>query len=365
MSDARKPRGNPLSAEHREATAAWLAAQQKTDGSFDWSVGGKYDPWDHLHCAMGLVLAGRVDAARAAFAHLARTQQPDGAWVAEIRRGRVTNPGHESNHAAYLATALWYWYRARGDVGLLIELWPVLARAIDFVVRLQDETGAISWIVHEGRVWQAPILTGSASIHGSLVCAVRVAERLGEERPHWRQARDRLARVLRDDRERFERVDLPEGPGRFSMDWYYPVLGGALRGEAGRARLLDRELAGTFLTEGIGLRCVRGSQWFTAAETCEYVLALDACGLGSRARQIFSWVHPFRNERGAYWTGLGFPQRMPYPANEETTYTAATVLMAADALAGDSPTSGFFRELAGADLEAEDRSPLARREPRR
>jgi hypothetical protein len=365
MSEVRKLRNNPLSAEHREATASWLAAQQRSDGSIHWSTYGKYDPWDHLHCAMGLTLAGRVDAARAAFAHIVRTQEADGAWISEIRQGRVTNPGHETNHAAYLATALWYFYRARRDLDFLAAMWPALDRAIEFVVALQDESGAISWIINEeGEEWKAPILSGSASIHGSLVCAERIAARLGHDRPHWRRTREALARVFREDIARFERVDLPEGPGRFSMDWYYPVLGGALRGDAGRARLLDPHLSATFLVEGIGLRCVVKNQWYTAAETCEYVLALDACGLTSRARQIFSWVHPFRNERGAYWTGLGYPARVPYPPNEETTYTSATILMAADALAGDSPTSSFFRDLAGDDLAGEERSPLAGGAPR-
>jgi hypothetical protein len=327
-------------------------------------VGGKFDPWDHVHCAMGLIRMGRIAPALAAFQHLVRIQEPDGAWIAERRQGRITNTGHETNHAAYLATGLWYYYCARGDVDLLAALWPTLERAIEFVVDMQDDTGAISWIVADGKVWEAPILTGSSSIHGSLTCAVRIAERLGHDRPHWRRCRELLGRVLRDDIGRFWDVDLPDGPGRMSMDWYYPVLGGAVRGEAGRARLLDAELSASFLTEGRGLRCVIGRPWYTAAETCEFILALDACGLTSRARQVFSWLQPFRTDRDAYWTGLGYPERLPYPENEESTYTAATVLMAADALAGDSPTSTFFRDLAGEDLDAAV-EPIARRSPTR
>jgi len=355
--------GHPLGAAERERTADWLEAQQQSDGSFDWCLGGKYDPWDHLHCAMGLMQMGRFDPALAAFDFLVRTQYPDGAWIAERRDGRITNSGHESNHAAYLATGLWYYYRARQDVDLLAEMWPVLERAIEFVVRLQDETGAISWIVNDGKVWKAPLLTGSSSVHGSLTCAIRVAELLGHDRPRWRRCRERLGRLLRQDLERFWKVDLPEGPGKMSMDWYYPVLGGAVRGEAGRARLLDPVLTDAFLTEGKGVRCVIARPWYTAAETSEFILALDAAGLSARAREVFSWLEPFRTERDAYWTGLGYPEKLPYPENEETTYTAATILMASDALADDSPTSSFFRDLAGEDLDA-DQPDDVRDEPR-
>src|SRR5205085_10867765 len=123
------------------------------------------------------------------------------------------------------------------------------------------------------------LVTGSSSIHGSLVCALRIAERLDENRPKWRAALRRLARVLQRDMTVFEDTDLPEPPGRYSMDWYYPVLGGALRGVAGRARLLDPALMTAFVEEGVGCRCVRDQPWYTVAETCELVLALDAVGL--------------------------------------------------------------------------------------
>jgi hypothetical protein len=211
-------------------------------------------------------------------------------------------------------------------------------------------------------------LTGSSSVHGSLVCAVRIAERLGHRRPSWRRARQRLADALRFDIGRFAANDLPEPPGRHSMDWYYPVLGGALRGSRGRARLLDAEQARTFLEEGVGCRCVRDRPWYTVAETCELVLALDAVGLTARAREIASWVEPLRDEQGAYWTGATHPEKIIYPEEERTPWTAATVLLADDALAADSPTSAFFAGLAGDDLEgrrriAEDAPPRLPDEP--
>ena len=224
---------------------------------------------------------------------------------------------------------------------------------IPVVVEQQQPCGSIAWAVSPvGKPWTDPLVTGNSSIHGSLVCAIRIAERLDHDASQWRVAREALAGVLRNDIARFEDVDFPNGgPGRHSMDWYYPVLGGALRGEAGRARLLDTTSTEAFLEEGVGCRCVVENPWYTVAETCEFVLALDAAGLSSRAAQVLSWVHPLRTAEGGYWTGVTHPDRIYYPEGEQTPWTAATVILAADALANETATAGFFRDLAGEDLE--------------
>jgi hypothetical protein len=80
----------------------------------------------------------------------------------------------------------------------------------------------------------------------------------------------------------------------------------------------------------------------TAAETCELVMALDFAGLSSEARRLFGWVQFLRAPDGAYWTGMVFPEEVHFPS-EQTTYTAAAAILAADTLARRSPTSGLFR----------------------
>jgi hypothetical protein len=193
-----------------------------------------------------------------------------------------------------------------------------------------------------------------------LVCAIRIVERLGMERPHWRKARERLARVLRNQQTVFTETDLPEKPGRHSMDWYYPVLGGAIRDEAGRKRLLDASLTSAFIEEGVGCRCVKDKPWYTIAETCELVLALDGAGLTERARQVLSWTRWLRTDSGAYWTGATHPAHEIFPEGEQTTWTAAAVLIATDAVQRQSATSGFFRSL-GDDHEARARHEVPHR----
>jgi hypothetical protein len=352
-----------LPAREEEQTVEWLAEHQQSSGEILWSVDGKSDPWDHVHAAMGLAARGRIDAAKAAYRFLATIQEPSGGFAAERVGGHVTRVTQETNHAAYLAAGLWHLYSAEPDTEFLAELWPTLSRAIDWVVSLQLPNGAFAWAAKNGKVWPAPLVTGSSSIHGSLVCAIRIAERLDKHRPSWRSALRRVARVLRQDMQVFEDTDLPEPPGRYSMDWYYPVLGGALRGHQGRARLLDPARLREFVQAGVGCRCVRDQPWYTVAETCELVLALDAVGLTERARDMLSWTHQARTETGAYWTGATHPERVIFPEGERTTWTASAVLLASDALRADSATSTFFRDLAGLDLDSASARERAHRTP--
>jgi hypothetical protein len=344
-----------LTAAELAATTEWLASRQKPSGEIPWADGLKMDPWDHVHSAMGLCAMGRAEAAQAAYRYMVETQDDNGGWAAERRGGKVTRITQESNHAAYFATGVWHLHCHKPDPAFLAETWPAVQRATDFVLSMQLASGAIAWAQKNGKVWQAPLLTGSSSVHGSLVCAIRIAERLGHERPEWHIARERLARVLRHHAAVFVETDLPEKPGRHSMDWYYPVLGGALRGAAGRARLLDAELNAAFVEDGVGCRCVKDKPWYTVAETCELVLALHAAGLTQRARKMLGWTRWLRTEEGAYWTGATHPDGVIFPEGEQTTWTAAAVLIASDAVQQASTTSDFFRSLSGEDLDARAR----------
>ena len=130
------------------------------------------------------------------------------------------------------------------------------------------------------------------------------------------------------------------------MDWYYPILGGVLRGYAANARIATGW--STFAVESRGLRCVSDRPWITAAETCEMVMALDAIGAHEQARVLFGSVQFLRAESGGYWTGSHFeggvfegPGEL-YP-EEQPTWNSAAVVLAANALVGSGPTAGLFR----------------------
>ena len=353
-----------LSAEALGQTTDWLASHQQASGEILWTRDGKSDPWDHVHAAMGLAAAGKLKEARAALRFMAATQEPSGGWACERVFGVPTRVTQETNHAAYVATGVLHVFQAEADREFLLEMWPMVERAINWVVGLQLPDGSIAWASKKGKVWRAPLITGSSSIHGSLVCALHIAQRLGKERPAWRRAQQKLARVIKYNPAAFTDTDLPEKPGRHAMDWYYPVLGGALREADGRVRLLTSNDSGDFLAEGLGCACVRDQPWYTVAETCELVLAFDAVGLRNRAREILSWTESQRDSDGAYWTGTTHPDGIRFPEGEKTTWTAATVLLAHDAVAGISRTSSFFHRLSWRTLtELEERERPAARAP--
>ena len=125
------------------------------------------------------------------------------------------------------------------------------------------------------------------------------------------------------------------------MDWYYPVLSGALEGPAAVSRMEESWEA--FVMPGLGVRCVSTGPWVTAAESAECALALDAVGRRDDALAILEWVQRLRCEDGSYWTGMVFPEEITFPVAERTTYTSAAIILAVDALSRTSPASGLFR----------------------
>jgi hypothetical protein len=170
-----------------------------------------------------------------------------------------------------------------------------------------------------------------------LRCAIAIADLLGHERFDWELSLGRLAHVIRT------------APGeafapknRWAMDWYYPVLAGVIVGNDGRERLARR--FDTFVMPGKGIRCVGDRPWVTAAETCECVMAHLAVGERSIALELFMWAQQLRRADGCYYTGIVYPEQVHFPDDELSTYTAAAVVLAADALVGATPASQLFTE---------------------
>ncbi len=311
-------------------TVDTIAAVQQPDGMIPWFRGGHGDPWNHVEAAMALDAGGRRTEAEAAYRWLVATQRPDGAWHRYYRAGRVEEDILDANVTAYIATGAWHHHRLTGDTGFLEELWPVVDAAMGFALNLQTPRGEVIWARHaDGTPWSFALLTASSSTLASLRGASAIATHLGHDRPRWRTAADRLARVIVAEPKAF----LPKD--RWSMDWYYPVLAGALTGDAARARLAagyDR-----FVMDGLGVRCVADKDWVTAAETAECAMAHLAAGEVATARRLLDWVGHLRHDDGSWFTGMVHPQRHHFPAGERTTYSAAAITLAGAALAGAGP----------------------------
>jgi hypothetical protein len=329
-----------LSADQVRETVDNIAGWQLPNGMVPWFPGGHADPWNHVEAAMALALGGRRAEAERAYEWLTSVQRPDGSWHQYYLADRVEQDKLDANVIAYVAAGVWHHHLLFGDAGFAETMWPVVERAIDWVLDLQTPRGEIVWARHaDGTPWTFALLTGSSSICHSLRCAIALAEHLGHERPDWELAAARLDHVIRAH----VAGDLPDAfapKHRWAMDWYYPVLTGVVRGADGLERLNARR--DTFLVENMGVRCVSDRPWVTAAETCECMLAYLSLGERDFARTLFGWAQLLRAEDGHYWTGIVFPEMVHFPGNEKSTYTAASIVLAADALSGTSKASQLF-----------------------
>ncbi|MHB1710396.1 MAG: glucosidase family protein [Acidimicrobiales bacterium] len=325
-----------LSADQVTQTGRSIADLQLPDGMIPWFRGGHCDPWNHVEAAMALTACGLDGEADRAYQWLVDTQLPDGSWFNYYVASGVKDARLDTNVCAYPATGAWHRYISTGDIDGLEELWPTVEAGVDFVLRWQRGDGAIGWSLDaSGFVEDYALLTGSSSIYHSLRCAIACAERLDHERPDWEFAAGRLAHAIAYDPAAFApKVE-------FAMDWYYPVLSGALTGEVAR-RCMEASWS-AFVMEGFGVRCVSTGEWVTAAETAECVLALDAVGMDAAARQLLMWAQGLRNEDGTYWTGMVYPEEATFPPLERSSYTAGAIVLAADALSRATSASGLFR----------------------
>jgi hypothetical protein len=253
-----------------------------------------------------------------------------------VADGRVTDPAAESHHAAYVAVGAWHEYLVTGDERHTLVMWPTVRRAVEWTLALRTPRGEVQWERDAaGRPGTYALLSGCSSIHQSLRCAIALAKLADDPRPDWELAADQLGHLVARHPEAFA------DKSRFAMDWYYPVLGGALRGADAASRLASAW--DTFVVPGLGVRCVSDQPWVTAAETCELVIALDACGMRSQALEVFASVQHLRHRDGSYWTGWQFDNQAPFP-RERSSWTAAAVVLAADALAAVSGGAGIFRD---------------------
>jgi hypothetical protein len=317
-----------------------IASNQLPDGNIPWTPGGHTDPWNLVEAAMALDVGGRHADARRAFDWLRQRQRPDGAWHAYYVGNEIEEHTLDTNVTCYIANGVWHHYLATGDTAFLEDLFPAVERAIDFALDHQYPTGEIEWDADPARVeGKGALLTGSSSIWSSLRCAIASAGRLGLERPDWELSLGSLAIAIVHRPERF--LD----KNRWAMDWYYPLLGGALRGHAAHARIASGW--DTFVAKGRGVRCVSDQPWITAAETCEAAIALDAIGLHETALELFTWIQFLRGDDGAYWTGANFEHGFDsdgelFPV-EQPTWNSAAVVLAANALGGHGATAGLLR----------------------
>jgi len=339
------------------AVADFIAGVQKPNGEIPWSSGGKTDPWDHVESAMALSVAGRLREAEMAYRWLETTQLSDGSWWSATRNGIPEDRTRDSNLSAYIAVGVFHHYLITRKLSFLRSTWPTLEAGIDYAVGLQADTGEIHWARNgEGVVDRMALLTGSSSVYMSLKCALAVASLIRKRRSDWEDSARKLGEAIRMHPGRFNMMK-----ARYSMDWYYPVLCGAVTGEEARKRI-DRSWE-KFVIPEWGVRCVCDQPWVTTAEASELVITLAAIGEYERATILFNWICDKRYDDGSFWMGVTFPEGVIWP-EERTTWTAAAVLLAYDALYEMTPAASLFRHRFWQEIEAQSTGRQSRSMPK-
>lgn len=333
-----------------DGAVARILELQRPSGAIPWYDNGVLDPWNHTEAAMGLTVMGKLAEARAAYQFLADHQLEDGSWWSQYGAA-VPMDDHQytgdeedekrvkdTNMCAYVATGVRHYVRATGDNEFLSAHWPMVKAAINFVLSQQYPEGDVRWTApSEQTPEEDALITGCSSIYKSLECAIVLANEVGEPQPGWITARAKLGDALRNKPERFDRTWAPKS--NYSMDWYYPVLAGAVSGSDAAARI-DAKWK-VFVTAHKGCRCVIDQPWVTIAESCELALALLRIGRTNDAADLFAWQHQWRDGDGAYWMGHQYEQDVPWPV-EKPAWTAAAAMLTADALLELTPAHDLF-----------------------
>lgn len=318
-------------------TAESIANLQHKSGMIPWFKGGHCDPWNHVETAMALDVMGMNENARRAYKWLQLKQRNDGAWSNYYNFDEsVKDFKLDSNVCAYVGTGLWHHWLCNHDIDELREFWPMLEKAIGWVLQMRLDNGTVLWAREENaRPWDYALLTGCSSVRHALICAANIADTLKKPRPEWYEAAAKIDFVIRETPQVFEPKE------RWAMDWYYPVLSGSLTGARAKARL--EEQYNTFVMRDHGVRCVSDEPWITASETAECALAFASVGDIDTAQFLLDSTSHHRTHDGSYLTGLVYPEKVVFPADETTAYTGAAIILAADSIYSISSASRIFR----------------------
>ena len=342
--------------------ADWIEQLQRPDGAIPWVEAGIWDAWNHGESAMALAIAGRREATLKALDVFNQRQEADGGFTGDLGASvplddanRRLVPGtpetaRDTNFTGYVAVTVLRSLLALKALDQLPRYWPMLSRAMDFVLAHQGEHGDIVWRAREAHEDLGEIdslRAGNASLYKALECAVIAARSMGETRDDWLTARRAIGAVLRENDARFDRFGTDRR--RYAMDWYYPVLAGVLPTETGRARLYARW--SEFVSPGMGCRGGHDEPWVTAAETAELVLACLAAGKPDQARTLLANLSPLAADDGGYWMGWQYEEHVIWPY-ERPSWTAGALVLAADALDALTPGSSLLTRVHIAELPA-------------
>ena len=197
-----------------------------------------------------------------------------------------------------------------------------------FSLTLQHSNGAIAWNIDENAKIDADyLLTGCSSIAKSLECAIAICQVLEHQQyeSEWRASHLKLITALENPSEIF---DLKKDRSKFSMDWYYPILGGINSKQRSASQMTKSK--DSFWIRGLGIKCVSDEPWVTVAETSECSIAYKKIGEDKIALELLHNALAIVDAKGIPYMGWQFHENIYWP-EETPSWTSAACILAADA----------------------------------
>ena len=330
---------DPSSLDGLNHLGKFLDGVQFLSGAIPSNQDGSHDPWDHLEAVMGLSTLGFKNQALNGLHWMVANQNEDGSWYNLYQDEKPLELNKQTNYASYIAVAVWHFYLLNNDVNFLQDFWEPVKKGILFTLSLQHRNGAIAWNIDKSKkIDEDYLLTGCSSIAKSLECAIAICQVLEHKsfELKWRDAHLKLIVALENPAEIF---DLKKDRSRFSMDWYYPILGGINSKE--RITSLVEMIKTSFWIKGLGIKCVADEPWVTVAETSECSIAFKKIGEDKIALELLLNAIAIVDGQGIPYMGWQFDENIYWP-EETPSWTAAACILAADANYQLTPSANLF-----------------------
>jgi hypothetical protein len=333
---------NPSSLDGLNHLGKFLDHVQFLSGAIPSNQDGSHDPWDHLEAVMGLTTLGYKDQALNGLHWMASNQNEDGSWYNLYQDNKPLELNKQTNYASYIAVAVWHFYLLNNDIHFLKNFWEPVKKGVLFSLSLQHSNGAIAWNIDKyEKIDEDYLLTGCSSIAKSLECAIAICQVLDHKsfELEWRESHSKLIVALENPAEIF---DLKKDRSRFSMDWYYPILGGI--NSKKRIVSLIEMIKNSFWIKDLGIKCVADEPWVTVAETSECSIAFKKIGEDKIASELLLNAIAIVDSHDIPYMGWQFNENIYWP-EETPSWTAAACILAADANNKLTPGADLFTKL--------------------
>ena len=163
-----------------------------------------------------------------------RQQFEDGSWYTAYLEGQPIDKTRDTNLCAYIAVGVWHYYLVTADDDFPRRDVADSIGRHRFCDGLPDSRRGNPLGHQPGRQGRPDGIVDRLQfdLHEPEMRTGHCRLRRRLKKPHWRAALERLGNAIRTKPHLFNMTK-----SRYAMDWFYPVLAGALTGDAAQRRI--------------------------------------------------------------------------------------------------------------------------------